>query len=120
VRSETVITQHDIDDYARLSNDHNPLHVDVQAAVGGPFGRTIAHGTIAVAILQDLYQGAHAAGRDFVSLSYTFKFLSPLFPDEPVVFEISDVEPGTAECRVRSGERLILVGRIKELESSGV
>lgn len=35
-----------IDEYARLSGDFNPLHVDAEMAAKTPFGGTIAHGCI--------------------------------------------------------------------------
>jgi 3-hydroxybutyryl-CoA dehydratase len=40
------ITQDLIDEYARLSGDFNPVHVDPQAAASSSFGTTIAHGCI--------------------------------------------------------------------------
>jgi len=40
------ISQDLIDEYARLSGDFNPVHVDPQAAAGSSFGTTIAHGCI--------------------------------------------------------------------------
>jgi len=41
-----TITQAMIDEYARLSGDFNPLHVDPAMAAATPFGGTIAHGCI--------------------------------------------------------------------------
>jgi 3-hydroxybutyryl-CoA dehydratase len=41
-----MITQAMIDEYARLSGDFNPLHVDPVMAAATPFGGTIAHGCI--------------------------------------------------------------------------
>lgn len=40
------ISQAMIDEYARLSGDFNPLHVDPVAAAATPFKGTIAHGCI--------------------------------------------------------------------------
>lgn len=44
--SQIDITQALIDEYAQLSGDFNPIHVDAAAAALGPFGGTIAHGCI--------------------------------------------------------------------------
>jgi acyl dehydratase len=41
---EREISQPGIDAYARVAGDFNPIHVDPQAALRGPFGGTIAHG----------------------------------------------------------------------------
>jgi 3-hydroxybutyryl-CoA dehydratase len=43
--SETkVFTQADFDEFARLSGDDNPIHVDPAFAARTKFGRTVAHG----------------------------------------------------------------------------
>lgn len=39
-----TISQEDIDLYARVSGDYNPIHVDPEVAAAGPFGRIVAHG----------------------------------------------------------------------------
>ncbi|WP_436771045.1 MaoC family dehydratase [Yinghuangia sp. YIM S09857] len=38
------VTQEMIDAFARVSGDHQWIHVDTARAAEGPFGRTIAHG----------------------------------------------------------------------------
>ncbi|QEC48116.1 acyl dehydratase [Baekduia soli] len=43
-----VVTQANIDAYAELSGDFNPLHVDPEAAAASEFGGIIAHGPIAL------------------------------------------------------------------------
>ncbi len=43
-----TVTQDAIDAYAELSGDHNPLHVDPEAAAASEFGGIIAHGPIAL------------------------------------------------------------------------
>lgn len=39
-----VITQEDIQQYADVSGDHNPIHTDPEAAAKSPFGTVVAHG----------------------------------------------------------------------------
>lgn len=43
-----TITQETINDYADMSEDYNPLHVDVAYGRSTPYGSTIAHGPIAL------------------------------------------------------------------------
>ncbi|GAA1805081.1 MaoC family dehydratase [Nesterenkonia flava] len=38
------ITQEDINLYAEVSGDHNPIHVDPEAGRNSPFGTVVAHG----------------------------------------------------------------------------
>jgi acyl dehydratase len=45
------VPQEDIDDYARLSGDDNPIHVDAEAAAASPFGGRIAHGLLTLSLV---------------------------------------------------------------------
>jgi len=47
-----TVTQDDIDAFARLSGDHQWIHVDRErAARESPWGTTIAHGTLTLALI---------------------------------------------------------------------
>ncbi|MCW2786154.1 MAG: putative enoyl-CoA hydratase 1 [Marmoricola sp.] len=45
------ISQQQVDDFAEATGDHQWIHVDVERAKGGPFGTTIAHGYLTLALL---------------------------------------------------------------------
>ena len=47
----TTIVQGDIDAYAEVSADFNPIHVDPDFARTTPYGTTIAHGCIVGAVV---------------------------------------------------------------------
>lgn len=49
-----TLTEADIVNFAGLSNDFNPLHIDQQFAVAGPFGRRVAHGQLTASIVTGL------------------------------------------------------------------
>ncbi len=51
---ERCFGQHDFDDFARLSGDDNPIHVDPAYAAKTRFGGTVAHGML-------LYTGLRSA-----------------------------------------------------------
>jgi acyl dehydratase len=48
------ITQRQIDLFAEASGDHQWIHVDRERAAAGPFGTTIAHGFLTLALVSDL------------------------------------------------------------------
>jgi acyl dehydratase len=48
------VTQDDVDAYAQVSRDHNPIHVDPAAAARSPFGRTVAHGYLTLSLVVPL------------------------------------------------------------------
>jgi acyl dehydratase len=55
-----AIPQEDIDLYAQLSGDDNPIHVDAEAAAKSPFGGRIAHGMLTLSMvvphLREIYK----------------------------------------------------------------
>jgi acyl dehydratase len=46
-----VIAQDRVDRFADATGDHQWIHVDVERAVAGPFGGTIAHGYLTLSLL---------------------------------------------------------------------
>lgn len=47
---ERTVTEADIDEFAALTGDRNPIHVDDEAAAAGPFGRRVAHGLLTLGL----------------------------------------------------------------------
>jgi 3-hydroxybutyryl-CoA dehydratase len=56
------IDQPRIDAYAAASHDHNPLHVDPAFASRTPFGGTVAHGMLVLALIGEMMYAAHGNG----------------------------------------------------------
>lgn len=48
------VTQEDVDLYARVSGDDNPIHVDAEFAAATPFGTRIAHGLLTLSLVVPL------------------------------------------------------------------
>jgi 3-hydroxybutyryl-CoA dehydratase len=81
-----VFSQGDFDEFARLSGDNNPIHVDPAFAARTRFGRTVAHGML-------LY------GAICCALSYHFPgatqleqrliFPAPTFADEEMTISLT-------------------------------
>ena len=68
------VTQEDIDTFARLAGDHQWIHVDVERARReSPYGTTIAHGTLTLAMIdgfRDELVAVTEDGRMGVNLGY--------------------------------------------------
>lgn len=77
-----TITARDMEDYARLSGDHNPLHNDAGFARGKGFAGPVVYGGLLVGQISRLLgmalPGLHAT---WTGLSVQFK--SPLYVDQP-------------------------------------
>jgi len=54
-----TITQAQLDAYADASEDHNPIHVDPAFAATTPFGGTIAHGMLVLALIGEMMHAAY-------------------------------------------------------------
>jgi acyl dehydratase len=49
------VTQERVDQFADATDDHQWIHVDVEAAKSGPFGGTIAHGYLTLSLVIPMF-----------------------------------------------------------------
>jgi len=76
-----VIDQNRINDFADTTEDHQFLHVDVEAAKATPFGGTIAHGFLTLSLLPTLMDRACGMPDAKMSINYglnKLRFLNPV------------------------------------------
>jgi acyl dehydratase len=85
--------QADFDEFARLSGDDNPIHVDPGFADRTKFGRTVAHGMMLFGVL-DAAVGRWL-GRPITTWSQELTFPAPTFADDDLV----------ATLRIESADR---------------
>ena len=75
--SSRLVEFQSILDYADLTNDYNPLHVDPAFAAKTPFGGVIAHGTMSVALIWQAL--ALTLGREALErIDLDIRFLKPV------------------------------------------
>jgi acyl dehydratase len=65
-----TITQDDVDRFADATGDHQWIHVDVDRAAASPFGGTVAHGYLTLALVPALGQQVFAVEGLTMSLNY--------------------------------------------------
>lgn len=86
-RNEEVrmtVEQGDINAYARLTDDFNPLHVDPEFAAKTPMGATIAHGTLSISLIWQFL--VRRFGPDVLDqIDLDIRFLKPVFAGETLV-----------------------------------
>jgi len=75
---ERQVTDKLVKQFAELSGDHNPLHLDDEYARGTRFGRRIAHGMLSGAFISAVL-GFEFRERKIVYLSQSMKFTAPVF-----------------------------------------
>lgn len=79
-----TITETDVVNFACLTGDFDPLHVDHESAADAPFGRPVAHGLLGLSYLAGL--GSHAPNVHtvaFLGIS-DWKFKGPVFVGDTI------------------------------------
>jgi len=79
----TTITDSDIQAFAELTGDHNPVHLDDAFASRTRFKRRIAHGMLVASQLSKVIAN-DLPGQGSVYLSQTLKFVAPVYPGDTV------------------------------------
>jgi len=84
--SETIkITDKMVRQFAEMSGDCNPIHLDDEYAKTTRFKKRIAHGMILGALVSRLLNEKIGSGG--IYLAQTLKFTNPVFIDEDITFE---------------------------------
>jgi len=79
-----LVTQDQINRYAQVSGDGNPIHLDPQYAARSSFGRIVAHGMLVLAFLSEML--TQAFGRNWLGAGHLkVRFRAPVYPGEEVV-----------------------------------
>lgn len=84
-----TFSQHDIDRFAALSGDDNPIHVDPKFAADTRFGATVCHGMLLYSVLSAAIH-AHIPGAR--QLAHEMMFPTGTPADEELVVRIEVVE----------------------------
>lgn len=77
-----LVDQSRIDRFADVTEDHQFIHVDPEAAASGPFGRTVAHGFLSLSLLSRMAAtGLPRVDGVAASVNYGFdrvRFITPV------------------------------------------
>jgi len=74
---ERVVTGSDIETFAELSGDNNPVHLDAEFAAKSPFKARIAHGMLTASFISTIL-GTKLPGHGCIYLSQTLRFKAPV------------------------------------------
>ncbi|WP_338472657.1 MaoC family dehydratase [Niallia sp. XMNu-256] len=86
-----TITDYDIVQFARLTGDFNPVHLDSEYAKNTPFKERIAHGILSGSIISTVL-GMKLPGTNTIYLSQNFRFLVPVKIGDTIEANVEVVE----------------------------
>ena len=101
-RSKTV-TARDVELYAEITRDRNPLHFDIAFAAGTRFGRLVAQGGITSGMLNALV-AMDLPGPGTVFMSQSLKYLAPTYLGDTLTAEVEvlAVKPDKPVCQLKA------------------
>ena len=118
-----TVRDQDIQMFADVSMDRNPVHLDDDYAADSMFGGRIAHGMLTAGLFSAVI-GEQLPGHGTIYLSQTLKFTAPVRPGDTVraVCTVKDMDIGkrrvTLECHASVGDTVVLKGEALVLAPS--
>lgn len=117
------VTNRDIELFAEVSTDRNPVHLDDAYAQDTIFEGRIAHGMLTAGLISAVI-GEQLPGHGTVYLGQSLKFMAPVRPGDVVRAEVAVLTIDhakrrvTLECRCLVGDTVVLKGEALVLAPS--
>ena len=89
------ITEKLLDDFATLSGDQNPLHMDESYAIKTPFKKRVCHGMLLASFFSRLI-GMYLPGKNALYFSQSLNFKLPCFIGDEITVEGEIVDKSMA------------------------
>jgi acyl dehydratase len=107
-------TDADVREFARVSSDTNPIHLDDVAASCSIFGKRIVHGILVTGLISAVL-GTNLPGEGTIYLGQEVSFLAPVFLDDEITAEVEIMELQadrkiaklSTNCHNRDGKQVI-------------
>ena len=123
---EKKITEKDINEFAKLSGDDNPVHTNSDFAKKTIFKQKVAHGFLSASLISTLI-ATKLPGPGSIYLSQNLKFLAPVFIDDlvRVIVTVQEIDHEKKKVRLQtecfknekkiiSGEAVVIVNSKKD------
>ena len=104
------VTDRDIELFAEVSTDRNPVHLDEEYAQDTIFGGRIAHGMLTAGLISAVI-GEQLPGHGTVYMGQSLKFLAPVRPGDMVLAEVEVKSIDYAKRRVVMETRCMVNGK---------
>jgi 3-hydroxybutyryl-CoA dehydratase len=111
VSIQNTVSEQDVIDFARVSGDYNPLHMDEAYAKTTIFGTRIAHGALTASYISAVL-GNDLPGPGAVFMDLNLKFVRPVRIGDTVVSTAEVIEMIERGCRVKLSVKGEVEGKI--------
>ncbi|MDR1086028.1 MAG: MaoC family dehydratase [Deltaproteobacteria bacterium] len=95
-----LVTDELVRNFAALSGDFNPVHLDQNYASATVFGHRVAHGVISAALISTVL-GTCLPGEGTIYLSQTLNFRKPVFIDEHITAKVEVMDKNNRSKKIR-------------------
>lgn len=116
-------TQANVDKFAEISGDNNPIHIDAEYAAKTAFGKPIVHGFFAGAVFSKVF-GTQWPGEGTIYLFQEMQFKAPVFVDKEYLakFEVVEIDEekhrGVIKCILEDIDgKIAIIGQAKLLHT---
>jgi acyl dehydratase len=102
-RRTKTVTARDVDLYADITGDRNPLHFDPEFAARTRFGRLVAQGGITAGMLNALV-AMDLPGPGTVFMSQSLRYLAPTYLGDTLTAEVEvlALKPDKPVCQIKT------------------
>lgn len=104
------VTDRDIELFAEVSTDRNPVHLDEAYAQDTIFEGRIAHGMLTAGLISAVI-GEQLPGHGTIYMGQSLKFLAPVRPGDVVRAEVTVMEIDHAKRRVTLKTECLVAGK---------
>jgi 3-hydroxybutyryl-CoA dehydratase len=110
-----LITERDVEAFAAVSTDTNPVHLSDEFAAGTRFKRRIAHGLLTASLISAAL-GTELPGPGAIYLSQNLKFTAPVYLGDVVTATVTIValdsqrRQARFDCVCRVADKVVLSG----------
>ena len=117
------VTDRDIELFAEVSTDHNPVHLDEDYAQETMFHGRIAHGMLTAGLISAVI-GEQLPGHGTIYMKQSLSFMAPVRPGDVVFAQVTvkDIEHAkrrvALDCRCMVGDTTVLKGEALVLAPS--
>jgi acyl dehydratase len=120
---DITLNQANVNTFAQITGDNNPIHLDADFAAKTIFGKPIVHGFYSASVFSMVF-GTKFPGEGTIYLYQDMKFMAPVFVDQPykAKFEVLEVNTekhiGTIKCVLEDEHGKIVIEGIAKLKNN--